>query len=485
MGVGASGTAGRQQSGLESCGQRVLAGTRHGPSEVAGAEPRRNRDAHTHNRYSAQAKREAGGTRAILQSLPVHAMEGANCARLIASGKRSCVLTVGGRLTLPLLQLDRVCDISSSRLQSIVDLATRICEVPAPTGYENDRAAFVLDVLTSRGYAAHIDEIGNVYTRRGRDADRVLLLLAHTDTVFPAGTDIRVERSGDLLRGPGIGDNSLGVAAMIESLSILDELDIVTDCDIVAVANVGEEGLGNLRGARAAVERYIDQIGGVIAIEGHNLGRVTHGAVGSVRIRITVSGPGGHSWGAFGNPSAIHALSRIVADISLLSVPSDPKTTYNVGMIDGGVSINTIAPRASAMVDMRSIDSVSLSALVDQITRCAMAHDGDGVDVEICVLGERPAGSCPVDDPLVQFAATALQSLGYNPVFDASSTDANAPISVGIPAVCIGVTTGAQGHTLNEHISVPPISDGVTQLVSLCVDATRHIAASTDIPRFS
>ncbi len=283
-------------------------------------------------------------------------------------------------------------------------------------------------------------------------------------------------REGDRLHGPGVGDNSLGVAAMLGVLQVLDQLSMETDVDIVIAATVGEEGLGNLRGIRAAVERYRDDLGAVIAVEGHNLGRVTHAGVGSTRWRVRVSGPGGHSWGAFGKPNAIHGLSRIIAEISELDVPTDPKTTYNVGTIEGGTSVNTIAPDASALVDMRSVDAGSLNKLVDRVGRIVSTAAGDGLTVDVEVLGERPAGVCPRSHPLVGAAGNVLRQLGFEPVFDASSTDANIPISLGIPAVCIGITHGGLGHTTNEYVDVPPIATGLTQLGLLTLASASVVA---------
>jgi len=275
-----------------------------------------------------------------------------------------------------------------------------------------------------------------------------------------------------------VGDNSLGVSAMLGVLQILDGLTIETDADIIVVATVGEEGLGNLGGIRAAVERYRADLGAVIAVEGHNLGRVTHAGVGSTRWRVRVTGPGGHSWGAFGKPNAIHGLSRIISEIARLEVPSDPKTTYNVGTIQGGTSINTIAPDASALVDMRSVDARALRQLVDQIGEIVATSVEDGLTSDVDVLGERPAGVCPRTHPLVVAAGDVLRQLGFDPVFDASSTDANIPISLGIPAVCIGITHGGLGHTTSEFIEVPPIATGLTQLALLSIAAASVVAGS-------
>src|SRR5205814_839284 len=212
-------------------------------------------------------------------------------------------------------ELSQIHVAAARRTEAVAELARRICEVPAPTGNEWERARLVASLCRGQSYTPEIDATGNVYIRRGkRENGPVLMLLAHTDTVFPQTTPISVERDADILRGPGIGDNSLSVAAMISALDVLDELGKETDAAIIAVADVGEEGLGNLLGARTAVERYREKLGAVIAIDG-NLGRIIHVAVGSKRWRITVRGPGGHSYGAFGTPSAIHGLGRIIAAI--------------------------------------------------------------------------------------------------------------------------------------------------------------------------
>src|SRR5947209_11572836 len=329
---------------------------------------------------------------------------------------------------------------AAKRTEAVAELAQRICEVPAPTGHEQQRAQLIASLWRERGYTPEIDSIGNVYIRRGKHEHRpVLMLLAHTDTVFPLTTPISVACQGDILRGPGIGDNSVNVAAMMSALDILDELGKETDADIVAVADVGEEGLGNLLGARAAVERYREQLGAVIAIDG-NLGLVTHVAVGSQRWRITVRGPGGHSYGAFGTPSAVHGLGRIIAAIADLQVPREPKTTYNVGIIEGGTSVNTIASRATVLLDLRSTDIAALDRVADEVRTIVEPRAGPGLQTEIEVLGERPAGERSQGDPLVQLAAEAIRWLGLEPEYGVSSTDANIPISLNIPAVCIGIT---------------------------------------------
>lgn len=370
-------------------------------------------------------------------------------------------------------QVEQTRAAARQRVNFVADLAMQVCTVPAPSGAELERARFVARTLDGLGYQPEVDAIGNVHCRRGNRGGPLLMLAAHTDTVFPIETPIAVSRDEGTLRGPGIGDNSLGVAAMIGALMVLDDLGLETEQDVLAVATVGEEGLGNLRGIREAVDRYVDRLAGVIAVEGHNLGRITHGAVGSVRWKVTVRGPGGHSWGAFGKPSAIHGLGRIIAQIADLETPSSPKTTYNVGVIEGGTSVNTIAANASAVIDMRSVDPGALRALVDQVGRIATSAAGDGLEVDVELLGERPAGEIPLDHPFVRSAGGVLRSLGMDPIYEASSTDANIPISLGIPAVCIGISRGSGGHTVNESIEVGPIAAGLSQLVLLAAGASQ------------
>lgn len=359
-------------------------------------------------------------------------------------------------------------ELAAASLGAVCDLTEQICLIPAPSYAEQRRAEFVAEALTSRGLQPEIDEIGNVIARRkGTGTAKSLLLAAHTDTVFPIETEIKVRRENGQMIGPAIGDNSLAVATLIELSAILDAAGVETPGDLLLVANVGEEGLGNLRGIRAICDRFGDELGGVIAIEGHNVGRVTHGAVGSKRIRVTVHGPGGHSWGAFGQPSAIHELGLIIADISKLSVPDDPKTTFNVGLIDGGVSVNTIAPRASAVIDMRSIDPASLKRVSVEIERIVMRRKSEQIRIVIELLGERPAGWVDSSARIVRTAANILRDLGFEPMLNASSTDANIPISRGIPAICIGLTRGSGAHRIDESIDIAPIEYGIAQLALL------------------
>jgi tripeptide aminopeptidase len=351
----------------------------------------------------------------------------------------------------------------------VLELTALISAVPSPTGEETAKSLLVQRLLATAGLAAERDAIGDVVgVIPGQSGSQPgtprLLIAAHIDTVFPIATPLEVKRSADRLSGPGVGDNSVAVAAAIKLADLLRIAGEVPAVDVLLTGNVGEEGLGNLRGIREVLASRSD-IGAVVALEGHNLGRVTHVAVGSRRFRITVKGPGGHSWGDFGRPNAIHGLSRLIAELDAIPLPRSPKTTLNVGMISGGVSVNTIAPEASCLLDLRSIDESALRRLSDRVTRLVeRSNRGDAVVYTAESIGERPAGVVSADSPIVRIAAGTLSALGLEPSFDASSTDANVAIAAGIPAVCIGLTTGGNVHRTDEFIDLEPVSKGVTQL---------------------
>ena len=354
-------------------------------------------------------------------------------------------------------------------IEDVVSLTTEIASIPAPTFEEANRAAFLSRAMVGLGLPnVAVDDISNVTARiPGRDRSKSLVLAGHTDTVFPIDTPIVIERNGDRLHGPGIGDNSLGAAAAVMVPVLLDRLGITPGVDLVVCGNVGEEGLGDLRGIRAVLDDNPDTAS-VIAIEGHNLGRVTHIAVGSKRFRVVVKGPGGHSWGDFGRPNAIHAAAELIHNLTRISTPVVPKTTLTVGMIEGGISVNTIAPEVTFLIDTRSVDDAWLNKTVNRIER--VLRDGvQGVKVSWEIIGNRPAGSVPTDSTIIYQAFDVIRQIGISPIADASSTDANVPISRGIPAVCIGLTTGAHAHRVDEYIDIPPIARGLAQLAALTV----------------
>ena len=381
---------------------------------------------------------------------------------------------------MPSSSIPRVSDVltlAEHSVEAIIELTTRLSEVPAPTNDEGQRAAVVRQELEQLGYQdVFEDDIHNVTGRIvGKDSSRCLLLAAHIDTVFPRDVDLTVTRDGSVLRGPGIGDNTLSVASAAMVIETLRQLNIVPAVDIVVTGNVGEEGLGDLRGMRAVVDS-LPTIGGAIAIEGHSRGRITHRAVGSKRLRVTVTGPGGHSWGHAGLPSAIHHLAKIVARLDDIPLTDDPKTSFNAGLIEGGISVNTIAPTATTVLDMRSPNAEALAHLVEEVERVINMPTPDGIRVDVEVVGDRPAGALPRNRGLVPIAAKVLNELGLDVTYDESSTDANIPISRGIPSICIGLTTGGNVHRVDEYIDIAPLAKGYAQLVLTTIRSAEAIA---------
>jgi tripeptide aminopeptidase len=355
----------------------------------------------------------------------------------------------------------------------IVETAIAIQQIPAPTFHEGRRGAHVAQQMRALGLAdVDSDAVGNVYGRRAGRADGPrLLIAAHLDTVFPAGTDLTVRREGTRIYGPGLGDNSLGVAALLHLAQAMQRHDIANAGDIWFVANVGEEGLGDLRGMRAACDRLGQQIAAAIALEGAGPDRVVHAGLGVRRYRISASAAGGHSWQDFGAPSAIHALVQLAAKLTELDAPKEPRSTFNIGMIEGGTSVNTIAERASLLLDLRSVEPAALAGLIDQVERIvAAAEPEDAFQVEI--VGDRPAGRIAREHPLVQAAAAAYAAAGIAVSFDAASTDANIPLSRGIPAVCVGVGDGENAHRLDEYIEPARVPQGMRALLWLALAAT-------------
>jgi len=362
-------------------------------------------------------------------------------------------------------------------VDDVIDLTCELARIPAPTFAERPRAEFFAQRLGELGIAgASIDDLSNVTARvPGAASSGALVLAGHLDTVFPIDTPLTIERQGDQLHGPGIGDNCLGTAAVAFMPALLERIGVTPPLDLVLTGNVGEEGLGDLCGIRRVVDSTSD-LRGVIAVEGHNLGRVTHIAVGSRRIRVQVKGPGGHSWGDFGRPNAIHAAADIISELAKIPTPAAPKTTLSVGMIEGGISVNTIPPAVSFLVDMRSVDHGNLVKTYERVERI-LRQPRSGITVTWDLIGDRPAGSVPFDDPMVRHALAILQDLGISPIPDASSTDANISISRGIPSVCIGLTSGGNAHRPDEYIDIPPIALGLAQLAALVVRAGGDLAS--------
>ena len=347
-------------------------------------------------------------------------------------------------------------------LQQQVEL-TRI---PAPPFKESARAADFkrrLEVLGVRN--VRIDSVGNVIAERpGTGSGPTVLFEGHLDTVFPEGTDVTVKHSGDTLRAPGIGDDDRGLAVVLAVARAFDKAGVQTNGTVYFVGDVGEEGPGNLRGTRQLVTRELKgKIDYFISVDDGGLG-IASRAVGSHRYRVTYKGPGGHSYGAFGIPNPIHALGRAIAAIADIQVPAAPKTTFNVGVIGGGTSVNSISATATMEIDMRSEDAASVDAVdvkVQKALRDALAAENarwNGpraaaakLSLVIDTIGIRPTGRQADTAPIVQTALNAAKALGFTSSTGASSTDANLPISLGIPAIRIG-GGGRNGnaHSLGE-----------------------------------
>jgi tripeptide aminopeptidase len=363
-----------------------------------------------------------------------------------------------------------------SDYRPILETAIAVQQIPAPTFDEAERAAFVLDRLRGMGLSdVSCDQIGNVYARRpGRQRSPALLVSAHLDTVFPRETDLRLRYEGERVYGPGLGDNSTGLAGLIHLAQVLQRHDLPNEGDIWFVGNVGEEGLGDLRGIRAAVERLRSELGRVIVLEGCDFGTLHHQAIGVRRYRIEAIAPGGHSWGNFGTPSAIHTLVQLAARITALTTPRNPRTTFNIGVIEGGTSVNTIAERASLLLDMRSVSAAALGDLIAQVDRLVAAAAAESPEVQIRVetVGDRPSGMIARDHELVQAAVSAYHAVGAHVSFQQSSTDANIPLSQGIPAVCIGLTDGGNAHRQDEFILPANLGRGLQALLLMALAAS-------------
>lgn len=330
-----------------------------------------------------------------------------------------------------------------------------INEVPSPPFHEAERAKYYQQKLEEAGLAdVRMDQEGNVYgVFKGSGAGPRIFVSAHLDTVFAAGTDVTVREKDGKLYAPGIADNARGLAAILSVIRALKGTGVKTVGDIIFGGDVGEEGLGDLRGVKAFFRENTD-VDGYITVDGVKEQIITYLCTGSRRYEITYRGSGGHSWNAFGLPSAIHALGRAIAKISEIRTPSQPKTTFTVGTITGGTSVNSIAAEASMLLDMRSAKEEELKklesavmVLLDEAAAEENARwDSDDIKVEIKLVGDRPAGEQAPDAPIVQAAWAATEAIGLVPEFGpASSTDANLPLSMGIPAIriCGG---GAEGH---------------------------------------
>lgn len=356
-------------------------------------------------------------------------------------------------------------------LNRLLELAVAIQQIPAPTFDETRRARFVHEMFTQEQLRdIHIDGLGNVFARLpGKGKAHPLVVSAHLDTVFPETTNLVVSRDATKIAGAGIGDNAIGIAGLFGLVWVLTTYanKEVTDLpgDIWLVTNVGEEGLGDLAGMRAVVDRFGENVKAYLVLEGMALGQIYHRGLGVRRYEITVETSGGHSWVDYGESSAIHELASLVNRLAAIPLPDQPRTTLNVGVISGGTSVNTIAAHASCLLDLRSEKKKSLDELSTEVKGLVRAVRKPGVQVTARVIGQRPSGMLPASHSLVILAKHCLEVQGVSPRLNIGSTDANIPLSRGLPAICLGLTTGRGAHTISEYIDIPPLRKGMAQLV--------------------
>lgn len=349
--------------------------------------------------------------------------------------------------------------------EAITEEQIRICSVPASPFGERERAEYLSRKFTSLGLTeVEIDEEGNCLGLiEGTSPSPLIVVSAHLDTVFSTDTDFTVVKREHRLLAPGIADDGCGLAALIALAQAIQTERIRTEGSILFVGTVGEEGEGNLRGVRHLLTkgRWASKVDAFLSFDGPGVDRITNRALGSRRYRVEISGPGGHSWGDFGMPNPVHALGRGISRLAGYPAPREPRTTFNVGRVEGGTSVNAIPGKATMEVDLRSTAEAELRRL-DAFFRRAMKDAADEENVKrragdpelklrVDLIGERPTGETPADSPLVELAVEATRTLGFEPRLDQSSTDSNLPISLGIPAITLGAGgTSGFSHTLDE-----------------------------------
>jgi tripeptide aminopeptidase len=352
-----------------------------------------------------------------------------------------------------------------SRTSAITEEQIRICSIPAPPFGEAERARYLLNRFREIGLAeTSIDAEGNCLGLwRGKAPAPLLVVSAHLDTVFPPSTDFTVKNQRGRLLGPGIADDGCGIVALLSLPEALIAGSIQTEGSILLVGTVGEEGEGNLRGVRYLFGSgaWAGNIDAFISFDGSDLERITNGAIGSRRYRVCLRGPGGHSWGDFGVANPIHAIGAAIARLTTFPTSSNPRTTFNVGRIEGGSGTNVIPTEASMYVDLRSesidalqhLDAFFRRAVLESVgdENSARRRSGRPLELDMQLIGERPLGETPVDSLLVRLAQEATIAVGGRPRLDRSSTDSNIPISMGVPAITLGAGGYSGGtHTLEE-----------------------------------
>ena len=351
---------------------------------------------------------------------------------------------------------------AASHAEELEQLLLDLCVIPAPSGQEEKRAVFCRDWLRAAGGEAFIDDALNVVCPIGDDGGPLTVVMAHTDLVFPETTPLPVHIDGDRLCCPGAGDDTANLAVLLMSTKFLLEQGLGKG--LLIVCNSGEEGLGNLKGCRKIMETYGSRVKEFISLDA-NMGSICTKAVGSVRYRVEVRTEGGHSYGAFGNRNAIRVLASMIDALYTIKPPAIGRTTYNVGTISGGTSVNTIAQQAEMLYDYRSDEREGLLFMERAFRAMAEAFRATGVTVSVEEVGNRPCGG-DVDPAahraLIDRAADAEEAVtGMRPSESSGSTDSNIPLSLGIPAVTIGAVSGAGAHTREEYILRSSLREGL------------------------
>jgi len=347
--------------------------------------------------------------------------------------------------------------------EKVTDIQVSLTEIPAPSFQEGKRAEAASKFLAGAGLELHTDSLGNVVGELPGASDKEFVLLAaHLDTVFPAGTEVHVKREGERLIAPGISDNGTGLAALVAVARAIHAAHIKPERTILFAANVGEEGEGNLRGMRALIDAYRGKLRAVIVLDGSGIDHVTTKALASKRLEVVINGPGGHSWSDFGMPNPINALVRGSVRFINTKVPTTPRTTFNLGQIEGGTSVNSIPYEAKLKVDLRSESEDEIVRMESALRECIAAGVKDEMDNarergrgkldwKINVIGTRPGGELSNDSPLLAALRSADDFVGNKSRVERSSTDANIPLSLGIDAIAIGAGgNGGGAHSLQE-----------------------------------
>lgn len=363
----------------------------------------------------------------------------------------------------------------------VLEEQVRLAQIPSPTGGEAARARLLAERMRAPGRKVGIDDAGNVVVRiLGTRDEAPVVICAHMDTVFAGDTPLTVRRSGSVLRGPGISDNARGLAAMLALSDALRSDQRRTVRPLVLAATTGEEGDGDLRGARYLFDHDAHGAHAAIALDGAGDDRVVSHALGCTRLRVTMRGPGGHSWAAFGSPNPVHAIGALIARLIALPLPTSPRTTLTVGRVAGGTAINAIPREAWIDVDIRSTSADVLQRLAQDVERSAKQalHVENSarltgtteLQLTLTSIGERPAGAVDQGAPLVRTACDATRAVSRVPQLAVASTDANVPISLGIPAIAIGAGGHAgQTHTPDEWFDATDAHIGVARALTIVV----------------